>query len=276
MARSELPDNGSNNWQDLTAGYVLGNLSDEEIESWERLVQQYPELCDEIKQFQSTFNVLAETVPMYPPSGQLLNQIRAAAKVALDTKTVPSPVQSPTLLRRASDRTILLMRWGGAIAASVMAVLAVQTVSLRAQLQQAKTQIANLDRKLQEVQQQAQSVPPVVNTLQQPETLIYSLEGSDLANTAAGRLILSRQQEIIIVVQNLPELPEGEVYRLWADLPKETELTYCGQFNSNTQGLIQLTPSRQCGEDPTQMIITLDAITDPTTRGGPVVMQGRI
>jgi hypothetical protein len=81
---------------------------------------------------------------------------------------------------------------------------------------------------------------------------------------------------VIIVVHNLPLLADGQIYRLWAKVPTQNTLVYCGQFNSNPRGLIQLTPASDlCGANPTQVVITIDAVTDPTTQGGPLIMHSR-
>jgi len=276
MTRSELPDN----WQDLAAGYVLDNLSDEETVVWKTLLNDHPELADELEELNSSFNVLADTVSMHHPPDRLLSQIRATAQAELKPSISPTssdPSLNSWVPRNSSTRLKQWTQWGGAIAATIMAVLGVQLYSLRSQLHQSRETIANLERQLQQVQTQAQTVSPVVHTLQQPGTLIYNLEGSSLANAASGRLILSHEQTVIIVVQNLPELTQGKVYRLWAALPTQSKLTYCGQFNNTPQGVVQLTPSsNHCSENPTLMVITIDAATDPITRGGPIVMQGRI
>ncbi|GAP93752.1 anti-sigma factor [Leptolyngbya sp. NIES-2104] len=139
------------------------------------------------------------------------------------------------------------------------------------------TQIETLEHNLQQAKLRDQKLRPVLNSLQQPGTRIYSLQGSDRANAASGSLVMSTEQNrAIILVQNLPELPSGQVYRLWARLPSKASLAYCGQFNVNAQGVVQLQPSSICGANPTQMLITLDAIADPTTKGGPVIMQSRV
>ena len=176
-----------------------------------------------------------------------------------------------------------MMQIGTAIAVGIVAVLGVQIQRLQTQLQltdtelqQANIQIKSLNRQLRQAESLTQSTRPVVKTLQQPGSLIYRLAGSNLANTASGRLVMSEEQHVVIVVQNLPLLPEGKVYRLWAALQTK-DVVYCGQFNSNVEGVIQLTSSSDhCGENPSQMIITLDAMTDPTTQGGPIVMQSSI
>ena len=172
---------------------------------------------------------------------------------------------------------------GGVIVASIIAALVVQNHTLQTRfqqtdtaLQQANTEIKSLNRQLRQARTLTQSTRPVVQTLQQPGSLIFSLTGSNLATTASGRLVMSEEQQVVLVVQNLPQLPEGKIYRLWAALDTK-DVVYCGQFNSNVEGIIQLTPpSDHCGENPSQMLITLDAITDPTTQGGPVVMKSGI
>lgn len=273
MTRSELPDN----WQDLAAGYVLNNLSEDEVAFWENLLQQHPELSEEVEAFQSMLHVFADVVPMHNPPDKLLAQIHSAMQTGLTASHTPQvSMLQPKTSGQFGDRGRGGWQIGGAIAASIIALLGFNLYSLRSDLQQASVTIQKLERELQLAQAQIQTVRPVVNTLQQPGGLIYSLEGSKLANAASGRLVLSDSREVIIIVQNLPELPAGKVYRLWAAFPQKTGLTYCGQFNSNTQGVIQLaSSSNHCTEDPTQVVVTLDAVTDPTTRGGPIVMQGQ-
>ena len=323
MVHLELPDN----WQDLATGYVLNNLSEEEAWIWEMLLQEYPELYQEIQQLERAFNGLAEVVPVHQPPPNLLQKIHTTIDAQQNppaqqsnTSTEQSPPSTLGLfssaserqpngqsmtLRRLSPRSVQpllqqprlgqsvsservsqgsqIVQIGGVIAAGIVVVLGLQIQRLQNQLQrtgtelqQAKTQIRSLNRQLRQAESFTQYTRPVVQTLQQPESLIYSLAGSNLANTASGRLVMSEEQQVMIVVQNLPQLPEGKVYRLWAALQTK-DVVYCGQFNSNAEGIIRLTPSSEhCGENPSQMIITLDAITDPTTQGGPVVMQSSI
>jgi hypothetical protein len=274
MVRLELPDN----WQELATGHVLGNLSDEEQLVWEQ-IQYHPDIAEAVKALRDTFNVFADVIPMHQPPARLLGKIQAAAQR-------PEPTVNPSLrlltapstaAAHSSDRRNWLVGLSGAIAATLVAALGWRVYALSSALQQAKAEIQTLDRSLQQAQAQDQSLRPVVNTLQQPGTLIYSLHGSTLANSASGSLVLSTQKQVIVVVQNLPQLPDGQTYRLWADLSTQSALTYCGQFNSNREGVIQLTPSSdRCGDRPKQMLITIDATTDPTTKGGPVVMQGQV
>jgi anti-sigma-K factor RskA len=257
MVSAELP----NNWQELIAGYVLGNLDEEEMRIVEHWLAQRPELWQDVEATEAAFQSIAELAPPRQPPASLRDRILFQA--------APPPKRI---------RPVWLVGLGSAIAAGTVLLLGWRNATLNTQLQQANTQIETLERNLQQAQLQAQTVRPVLNTLQQPGTLVYTLQGSDRANTASGSLVMSAQQNtVIILVQNLPELPSGKVYRLWAKPPSASSLAYCGQFNINDQGLVKLTPSASiCEAKPTQMLITVDAITDPTTKGGPVIMQSQI
>ena len=70
MVHLELPDN----WQDLAAGYVLNNLSEEEAWIWDMLVQEYPELHQETQRLEGAFNGMADAVPLHQPSANLLQK----------------------------------------------------------------------------------------------------------------------------------------------------------------------------------------------------------
>lgn len=279
MVRLELPDN----WQELATGHVLGNLSAEEQLVWEQ-IQHHTDVAEAVEAMRDTFNVFADVIPLHQPPAGLLSKIQAAAQqpsVSVTQSqprlvTVP-PVAAARSGARSGDRLKPLLGLGGAIAAILVAALGLRVYALNSALQQAKAEIQTLERSLQQAQAQDRAIRPIVNTLQQPGTLIYSLQGSTLAHAASGSLVMSNQNQVMVFVQNLPQLPDGQVYRLWADLPTQSTLTYCGQFNSNSQGVIQLTPSSElCGDRPKEMLITIDATTDPTTKGGPVVMQGRV
>ncbi len=275
MVRLELPDN----WQELATGHVLDNLSDEEQLVWQQ-IQHHPDVAEAVDAMRDTFNVFADVIPMHQPPAGLLGKIQAAAQQPSVSVIRSQPrllTVPPVSAARSSDRLKPLLGLSGAIAATLVAALGWRVYTIGSALQQAKADIQTLERSLQQAQAQDQSFRPIINTLQQPGTLIYSLHGSTLANAASGSLVLSTQKQVIVVVQNLPQLPDGQTYRLWADLSTQSALTYCGQFNSNREGVIQLTPSSDlCGDRPKQMPITIDATTDPTTKGGPVVMQGQV
>ena len=92
MVHLERPDN----WQDLAAGYVLNNLSEEEAWVWNMLLQEYPELHQEIQSLDKAFNGLADAVPLHQPSPNLLQKIHST----LETQQIQ---QAQTSQRQSSE-----------------------------------------------------------------------------------------------------------------------------------------------------------------------------
>lgn len=271
---SKIPDD----WQELIAGNALDDLSQEEILNLENLLQDNPELLSEVEAFDDAFNCLAYTVPQLEPPQKLRENILATAQASITNSEQSQPISQPPITATNPQKPFqLILGIGGAIAASIITILGLRTQLLSFQLQQANTEIETLKTELRQANEQNQNIRPVLSTLKQSGTLVYTLQGSERANSASGSLVMSADKQVILLVNNLPQLSAGQVYRLWAKVPTEVSLAYCGQFNTNNQGLIQFTPSSDiCGAKPTQMLITIDAISDPTTKGGPLVMQSRI
>ena len=72
MALLERPKN----WRDLAAGFVLNNLSDEEMMLWKALCAQDPELEKEVSHIQQTFNQFADVIPLHVPPQHLINELK--------------------------------------------------------------------------------------------------------------------------------------------------------------------------------------------------------
>jgi hypothetical protein len=57
----------------------------------------------------------------------------------------------------------------------------------------------------------------VVAMLQNPETHLVSLKGMDMAARASGRVIMTPgEPKSVLILQNLPTLPQGKYYQLWS------------------------------------------------------------
>jgi len=290
MIRSELPDH----WQELVAGYVLGDLSPAEVELLQQLLSEHPFLATEIATLQEVYALLPYALPQeeLPTSLKtgMLDAIQldsalpdAAPKIEAipitsarsTTVTDRGTVTAPTTLSRRRPA------WdggGGAIAATIILALGIQAMQLQQDVNQSKKAIARLKQDLQTARQQVQEKAAVVAALQQPGAIVFTLEGTNQAASAAGSLVMRpNRQQMLLVVQNLPELPTGQVYRLWAKAAAVESVVYCGQFNSNDTGLVEWTaPKVLSGNAPRQMLITVDAVTTPPIRGGSLVMHSRI
>jgi hypothetical protein len=178
------------------------------------------------------------------------------------------PAEGATVRRSSQNRTNQNRRanaWisrgyvlGGAIAAGLILALGIDNYHLRLESNESKSIIA---------------------ALQQRGTQTYTLEGTEQANAASGSLVVAQGQKVIIVAKNLPVLPAGQVYRLWAMPANSKTPTFCGQFNASTEDAVTtqwLAPATVCQSTTVQMLITSEKASDPPVPKGVLVMQSRI
>ena len=265
----------SENWQELLAGYALGDLSPEEAEVVQHLLLENPQMLAEADRLQEVFNSIAYSLPEQEPPTQLKDAILRVAQAtsAVNTSVAPGATSNPadttdlSNLRRfaphGSRRRLKSNAWFslGAIAAAALVAIGLDNYRLRQETQEAKSVIA---------------------ALQQRGTLTYALEGTTEANSASGSLVIAKGQQVVIVAKDLPVLPAGEVYRLWAVPSAGKTPTFCGEFKAGSAGSFTahwVAPPElwQVWKSPTvQMLITSEKASDPPVPKGSLVMKSRI
>ena len=281
------------NWQELIAGYALGDLSSEEAEELQRLLAENPHLTAEVASLQEVLALMPYGLPQHEPSAQLRGSILAAVEAGsrdlsssstgnnfavskdselpnnLSIAPLPDIKSSPPAISeedgvsqrsRRSSRRNAPIGYGisGAIAAVALVALGVDNYRLRQETQQAKSVIA---------------------ALQQRGTQTIALEGTKEANAASGSLLIAESRQVFMVAKDLPVLPEGQVYRLWAMPSSGKNPVFCGQFSAKTNGSVTtqwVTPEASCQSTTVQMLITSEKATDPPVPKGSLVMQSRI
>lgn len=279
-------------WQELIAGYALGDLSPEEAEELQRLLAENPHLTAEVASLQEVLALMPYGLPQHEPSAQLRGSILTAIEASpsrdlsssstgnnfavkdselpnnLSIASLPPATPPPAISeddsvlqrsRRSSRRnTSIGYGMGGAIAAVALVALGVDNYRLRQETQQAKSVIA---------------------ALQQRGTQTIALEGTKEANAASGSLLIAESRQVFMVAKDLPVLPEGQVYRLWAMPSSGKNPAFCGQFSARTNGSVTtqwVTPEAGCQSTTVQMLITSEKATDPPVPKGSLVMQSRI
>ena len=270
----------SENWQELLAGYALGDLSPEEAEVVQHLLTENPQMLSEANRLQEGFNSIAYSLPGQEPPTQLKDAILQAAQATSAANALATPSVAPGATSDTADSTTDLSNlrrfaphgsrrrlksnaWFslGAIAVAALVVLGVDNYRLRQETQEAKSVIA---------------------ALQQRGTLTYALEGTEQANSASGSLVIAKGQQVVIVAKDLPVLPAGEVYRLWAVPAAGKNPTFCGEFKAGSAGSFTahwVAPPElwQVWKSPTvQMLITSEKASDPPVPKGSLVMKSRI
>lgn len=277
MTRPSLPEN----WQELMAGYALGNLSNEEAEVFQQLLAATPEVNSEIDRFLETLALMPHALPENEPPPHLRDAILNAAR----SSRQPVGIFQQESRRRPiqNSRSPIWLGIGGAVAAVAILALAVENTQLRQEVQSSKVILAQNDRlsdendRLSHEVQQSEAILAVISRPGLSAT--YALAGTDKAAAASGRLIVALDQhQIIIKAQNLPALPQGQAYRLWAVPVGASSPTYCGQFNTSAGGTISTqwsSPRATCDTTKVQMLITAELTSDPLVPKGSLVMKSK-
>lgn len=266
---------------ELAPLYALNLLDDDERHWVEAQALENPELAAELAEHQLTVNALPYGTPTVPMAADLKERlfqrlatesVDASSTATLipnqslqDALTVPDSAPLPIREAAEADRSRVVplrprngwLQAAGAIAALAAIALLVDNYRLR---------------------QSVQADQAIVATLQQPDSIVYSLKGTEKAVSASGSLVVnSSDKTAVVLVQNLPALPDGQAYRLWAIPKGATKPTYCGQFNNNRTGTVRWSlPEAVCSASVPQMLMTAESTTAPPVPAGPLVMKSAL
>ncbi len=244
---------------ELAPLYALDLLDDQERTWVEQQAAASSDLEAELADLQATVGVIAysaEPVPMAADlKDRLFQQLGQPVAIEPVEELRPKHTDLQRLDRPSRRRNSKWLQVGGAIAALAFITLLVDNYRLR---------------------QTTQETQSVIASLQQPDTILYTLRGIEKATTASGSLVVSSTQKTLtILAQNLPTLPSGQAYRLWAMPKGATKPSFCGQFNSRADGTTtQLSNSDPvCNTAVSQMLITAESATAPLVPAGSLVMK---
>lgn len=227
---------------ELMAGYVLGNLSPEEAELLQNQLNAHPELADEVQQLQQVLEAMPYALPKAFPSDRLRDQILTSTRL---------PVPPPR-------RRKLAPIWG--IAVGAVAVVAMPFALENYRLHQ---QVSTL-------QSQVATQHDVIAMLQQPKTHLVSLKGMERAADASGSIVITPgEPKAVLVLQNLPSLPEGQFYQLWAIA--DGQKVPWERFTANKRGIVFTKLSLPANSPIASLMVTVE--TSPANQPtGPMVM----
>lgn len=183
--------------QNLIAGYVLCDLSPEEAATLEQLAEHDPAIAQELEQMQQALELAYAPSEVQPPA-RLRTSILSAHEAAQSQVAQSSASTfAPRVRRRWS--------WGkglGAVAALLIAGLGISNIVLWRSLQTAQTQLQNTD------------------------ALTVSLEPTEENSSASATVMIDPNTlQATLQVENLPPLPEGQVYALWTVLQPDAPFT---------------------------------------------------
>ena len=237
----------SYNLEELLAGYVLGNLEEQELTWLNEQLAANPQLQQQIDELEATLTLMPYSLPQNVPSSDLRSKICHQITHSHQVKYA----QIPKLNRLAWIIT--------GITALTSLLLGVNNYGLRQEIATNYQQLG---------QQQE-----LISLLRQPHNRLVSLQGSEQLPTASGSLFIAPQKKkAVLALQNLAPLSGKEVYRLWAISPEKT--TGCANFTPNEAGIVHLELSNNALQNANSILITVEPEADTKQPQGYPIMNG--
>jgi anti-sigma-K factor RskA len=206
----------SEQWEELLASYVLGDLTPEEVTTVNQLLKTHPELEAEVSRLQKTLALFPLALPESSPPPNLGSQILQAASASV----ADSPDKTLHQVRRTAKAKFGIL---SGVAAAFVIGLGLYSYRLNQQLASTQTELSHYKE--------------AIALLRQPSNRLVSLKGTNAIPEASGSLVLVPNSEVaILTLQNLAPLPQGQIYRLWA--AANGKKIYCGEFKPDSQGKV--------------------------------------
>lgn len=263
-------------WEELLAGYVLGDLTTEEISAMHQLIAEHPEIITEIDQLQETLAMLPLGLSEASPASNLRDRIAAEViPTDLDHLLMEDSLDSLESLDSLIDplvstrRSPPLKKFWKLVAISLGAIGAITLVALGLDNAQMRQQIAKNQTELQTYRQ-------TIAMLQGADNRMISLKGMGAIPTASGSVMIApTEKTAMISIQNLMPIPQENSYRLWAIV--DGKKIDCAQFRPDAQGKVFIkVPLGNALKQSTTLIITIEPNKDMPEPTGEMVMKGEV
>jgi anti-sigma-K factor RskA len=190
-------------WQELMAGFVLGDLDPSETAEVERLLSEHPELATEVGKMQEVLRQITEDSAETEVPSHLCWEILHTAEGELETTTVTNTRLNYTT---KSARRLWYLVAGGIVATAIGV-------------------FGWHDYQMQQALQRSQAV---VAMLQSPRSRIFQFQGINDAKQASGSMIVNvSENQAALNLRALP-IQKGKFYRLWAILDRDRQHR-CGE-----------------------------------------------
>lgn len=244
--------------EELLAGYVLGDLTPEEMTLVEQRLAWDPQWQAELIALQETLAVLPLSLPESSPKPELGSQILQQAP---RQKPRTLPLLHSLQARVMADLPIRLMSVGIATALLV-AGLGITSVYFRREAVLAQRQLNRYE--------------DAITSLRDPSNRLLTLVSPEPTNTAFGTLLVIPDADTaILTLENLPLLPRDQVYRLWAIA--DGNKVDCFDFSPDLAGKVfKQAPLDRFLAQAATVLVTVEPqrpLSEPT---GDVVLEGNV
>jgi hypothetical protein len=268
MTTQSTPDN---TWPELLAGYVLGDLSSDDMIQVQAYLERHPEAIADINELQATLGLLPLALAEVPVPPQIKTQLLAAIPTA---ESLPSAIPVPRRAQLKAQR-----RWfalAGSVAAGLVAVLGIQSYQLHQELAANRQELARLKESQESLIANASKTDRYDEAralIGQSGSHVMNIAGTGVATGAKGNVVvLPAQNRALLIVENVPPPPVGKIYHLWAVV--EGRKVACIQFAPESDGRVLMQIPANRWSNAVQMVVTLEPMQTGEMPTGEMVMGG--
>lgn len=243
----------SEQWEELLASYVLGDLTPEEVATVNQLLKTHPELEAEVSRLQKTLALFPLALPESSPSTTLGSQILQAASASVSD----SPERTWNQVGRRAKAKLGIL---GSVAAAFVVGLGLYSFRLNQQLAFTQAELSHYKE--------------AIALLRQPNNRLVSLKGTNTIPQASGSMVVVPNSEVaVLTLQNVAPLPKGQIYRLWA--VADGKKIYCGEFQPDSQGKVFVEiPLDNVMSGNSSVVVTVEPSQKTSQPTGEMVMTG--
>jgi Anti-sigma-K factor rskA len=265
-------------WSELLAGYALGDLTAAEITTVEAYLASSIVAQQELQKLRAALSLVTETAPLMAISTEVIPATTAeiASLDRLRNRIVSSI--TPAVARARKKQILPWLGWGLGAASTILAAifgwqnyqLDRQLTLARQEVQQQKSELWQSEQQLTVSQQEIQSQQVL---LRQSGNKLLAIDGIDAGGKSTGSLVMSPAMDTaVLVLQQVPALPVGKVYRMWAVIGDEDMA--CADFVPDKSGQVFQKVSVKKWQSAKTVVVTIESAKESPIPEGDAVMMG--
>lgn len=201
----------------IIESYVMGLASESERAEFEQMCGQYPELVAERRKFEESLEAYASAQALRPPK-----EVKAKILKAIITMESPKDPRSAGFLRFFAAAAVILLI--GMIILYYQ--VSKQNHDLTSTNQQLKERLDTTESVLRRIADEQRSV------VGNPNAIVVNMVGTRIAPKSSANIYWdSTNNNVYLVVKNMPMLPSDEQYQLWALIGSKSKPKDLGVFD---------------------------------------------
>ncbi len=268
------PTLSADEWSELLAGHVLGDLNPAEIVEVEAYLTSSTAARQELQQLQMALSLVNAADLTIDTSPATANELASLERLR---SSITTPKPQPVAIKTHQNKMMFWLGWGlGSIATICATTFCWQNYQLDRQLSIAQQKLQNQQVQLSQSGKQLtvahQEIQSQQALLMQSGNKLLAINGME-GGKSTGSLIMSPASNMaVLVLQKVPALPKGKVYRMWAIISGEDMA--CGDFVPDQSGRVFQKISVKDWQRAKTVVITIESAKESAIPEGDAVMMG--